>query len=159
MNSGRTRADVSGDVAVFTEHRGLLLGVAYWMLGSMADAEDLVQGARPRWSTVDESTVRDPKSYLVTTVSRLSIDWLRRLIAHRKTYIGEWLPAPVSTERRQRTGRAGRETVELAMLVVLETLSPLERAVLVLREAFELPFTEIADVIRRRRAVCPPLTW
>jgi len=152
-------ADVSGDVVVFTEHRDLLLGVAHRMLGSMADAEDVVQTARLRWSTVDGSSVKEPKSYLVTTVSRLSVDWLRRLIAHRKTYIGEWLPAPVSTERRQRTGRAGRETVELAMLVVLETLSPLERAVLVLREAFELPFTEIADVIRRRRAVCPPLTW
>ncbi len=85
MNSGNITADVSGDVAVFTEHRGLLLGVAHRMLGSMADAEDVFPGARLRRSTVDESTVRDPKSYLVTTVSRLSIDWLRRLMAHRKS--------------------------------------------------------------------------
>ena len=91
-------ANVADDVEVFNEHRPLLLGVAYRMLGSMADAEDVVQEAWLRWSTVDESAVTDPKAYLITTVSRLSIDWRRKVSAQRKVYTGEWLPEPVSTE-------------------------------------------------------------
>jgi RNA polymerase sigma factor (sigma-70 family) len=143
---------VAGDVTVFTEHRGLLLGVAYRMLGSMADAEDVVQEAWLRWSTVDESTVADPKAFLVTTVSRLSIDWLRKVSAQRKLYAGEWLPEPVSTEPAVSERAELADSVEFAMLVVLETLSPLERAVFVLREAFDLPFSQIAEVIGREEA-------
>jgi RNA polymerase sigma-70 factor (ECF subfamily) len=143
---------VAGDVAVFSEHRRLLLGVAYRMLGSMADAEDVVQEAWLRWSTVDESTVVDSKSFLVTTVSRLAIDWSRKLKAQRKIYPGEWLPEPVSTEPGAGERAELADSVEFAMLVVLETLSPLERAVFVLREAFELPYSEIAEVIGREDA-------
>jgi RNA polymerase sigma factor (sigma-70 family) len=145
-------ANVADDVAVFTEHRPLLLGVAYRMLGSMADAEDVMQEAWLRWSTVDESAVADPKAYLITTVSRLSIDWLRKVSAHRKVYTGEWLPEPVSTEPGASERAELADSVEFAMLVVLETLSPLERAVFVLREAFDLPFAEIAEVIGREEA-------
>ncbi len=145
-------ADVAGDVTVFTEHRRLLLGVAYRMLGSMADAEDVVQEAWLRWSAVDDSSVADPKAFLVTTVSRLSIDSLRRVSAQRKLYTGEWLPEPVSIEPAVSERAELADSVEFAMLVVLETLSPLERAVFVLREAFDLPFSEIAEVIGREEA-------
>jgi RNA polymerase sigma-70 factor (ECF subfamily) len=134
---------------IFTEHRGLLVGVAYRILGSAADAEDVVQEAWLRWSKVDHETVEQPRAFLITTVSRLAIDRLRQVKAQREAYVGPWLPEPVSDaiapgERAERA-----DSVELAMLVVLETLSPLERAVFVLREAFELPFSEIAEVIGR----------
>jgi len=118
----------------------------------MADAEDVAQEAWLRWSTVDKSAVADPKAYLITTVSRLSIDWLRKVSGQRKVYTGEWLPEPVSTEPGASERAELADSVEFAMLVVLETLSPLERAVFVLREAFDLPFAEIAEVIGREEA-------
>jgi RNA polymerase sigma-70 factor, ECF subfamily len=132
---------------VFTEHRALLVGVAYRMLGSVADAEDVVQEAWLRWSKVDHDTVEQPRAFLITTVSRLAIDRLRQVKAEREAYVGPWLPEPVSDLPSEKAELA--DSVELAMLVVLETLSPLERAVFVLREAFELPFAEIAEVIGR----------
>lgn len=138
---------MSRSVEAFTRHRSLLVGVAYRILGSAADAEDVVQESWLRWSKVDASTVAEPRAYLITTVSRLAIDRLRRLKAQREAYVGPWLPEPVATTDMERS-----ETVELAMLVVLETLSPLERAVFVLREAFELPYSEIAEVIGREEA-------
>jgi RNA polymerase sigma factor (sigma-70 family) len=143
---------VAGDVEVFAEHRRLLLAVAYRMLGSMTDAEDVVQDAWLRWSTVDASTVANPRAYLVTTVSRVAIEWLRKHRAHREAYPGTWLPEPVSSEPDGFERAELADSVDLALLVVLETLSPLERAVFVLREAFDLPFAEIAEVIGREEA-------
>jgi RNA polymerase sigma factor (sigma-70 family) len=145
-------AFVAGDVEVFAEHRRLLLAVAYRMLGSMTDAEDVVQDAWLRWSTVDSSTVADPRAYLVTTVSRLAIGWLRKHKAKREVYPGTWLPEPVSMEPGGAERAELADSVDVALLVVLETLSPLERAVFVLREAFDLPFAEIAEVIGREEA-------
>ena len=133
----------------FAENRGLLVGVAYRVLGSMTDAEDVVQDAWLRWSTVDRSTVKDPRAYLVTVTTRLAIDRLRRAKARRETYVGSWLPEPISTSPDVAEHAELASSVELALLVVLETLSPLERAVFVLREAFELPFAEIAEIIGR----------
>jgi RNA polymerase sigma-70 factor (ECF subfamily) len=133
----------------FAENRGLLVGVAYRVLGSMTDAEDVVQDAWLRWSTVDRSTVNDPRAYLVTITTRLAIDRLRRAKAQRETYVGSWLPEPISTSPDVAEHAELADSVELALLVVLETLSPLERAVFVLREAFELPFSEIAEIIGR----------
>src|SRR5688572_2233314 len=112
----------------FTEHRGLLVGVAYRILGSVADAEDVVQEAWLRWSKVDHSTVGQPRAFLITTVSRLAIDRLRQVKARREAYIGPWLPEPVILDRQAERAELA-ESVELAVLVVLETLSPLERAV------------------------------
>ncbi|MFE1167722.1 RNA polymerase sigma factor SigJ [Nocardiopsis sp. NPDC058789] len=134
---------------VFEAHRSLLTGVAYRILGTAADAEDVVQEAWLRWSGVPGDEVDNPRAYLVTVVSRLSIDRLRRASAQRETYVGEWLPEPVSDlpDAAERAELA--DSVEFALMVVLETLSPLERAVFVLHEAFQLPYAQIAEVIGR----------
>jgi len=137
---------------VFAAHRDLLVGVAYRMLGSATDAEDVVQDAWLRWSTVDPGTVEDVRAYLVTITTRLAVDRLRRVKARRESYIGSWLPEPVSTGPDVADHAELAGSVELALLVVLETLSPLERAVFVLREAFDLPFAEIAQIIGREEA-------
>lgn len=134
----------------FERHRSVLLGIGYRMLGSFADAEDVVQDAWIRWSGVDRETVEDTRKFLVTIVSRLAIDRLR--LAHRKreTYVGPWLPEPVRTDRQQ-LGPADtaqqRDTLSVATLRLMERLSPPERAVFVLREAFELPYEEIGATL------------
>ncbi|MBE1460218.1 RNA polymerase sigma-70 factor (ECF subfamily) [Nocardiopsis terrae] len=137
---------------VFEEHRPLLNGVAYRILGTADDAEDVVQEAWLRWSRVDPDGIDNPRAYLVTVASRLSIDRLRKASAQRESYVGEWLPEPVSDlpDAAERAELA--DSVEFALLVVLETLSPLERAVFVLHEAFQLPYTHIARVIGRNEA-------
>ncbi|MFI6508016.1 RNA polymerase sigma factor SigJ [Streptosporangium sp. NPDC050855] len=135
----------------FEEYRDLLTGVSYRILGSLTDAEDVVQEAWLRWSEVDVSQVENDRAYLVRVVTRLAIDRLRRLKARRESYVGSWLPELVVTpDVAEHVELAG--SVELALLVVLETLSPLERAVFVLREAFDLPYAEIGEVIGRGEA-------
>ncbi|AQZ69800.1 ECF-sigma factor [[Actinomadura] parvosata subsp. kistnae] len=136
----------------FEDHRSLLVAVAYRILGSVADAEDVVQEAWLRWSGVDESAVEDPKAYLITVTTRLAIDRLRSAKSRRESYVGPWLPEPISTAPDVAEHAELADSVEMAMLVVLETLSPLERAVFVLREAFDLPFAEIAETIGRTEA-------
>ena len=144
---------------VFATHRSRLVGVAYRLLGSVGDAEDVVQEAWLRWARVDTATVADPEAFLVRVVSRLAIDRLRRIAARRETYVGPWLPEPVLTSRNSSANRddpaaeAERAaSVSLAMLVVLETLSPLERTVFVLHEAFGYSAAEIAEIIERSPA-------
>ncbi|TDC01755.1 sigma-70 family RNA polymerase sigma factor [Nonomuraea longispora] len=136
-------------MSTFEEHRSLLVAVAYRILGSVADAEDVVQEAWLRWSGVDEAGVGDAKAYLIRVTSRLAIDRLRWAKSRRESYVGPWLPEPISTAPDAAEHAELAESVELALLVVLETLSPLERAVFVLREAFDLPFAEIAEIIAR----------
>ncbi len=140
--------------AAFDRHRGLLFTVAYQMLGSVADAEDVVQDAWLRWSAADRSDVADPKAYLVRITSRLALDRLGAAHTRRETYVGPWLPEPLVTERAPDPGEAAEvaEQVSLALLVVLETLSPLERAVFVLREVFGLPAAEVAAAVGRSEA-------
>ena len=135
---------------LFDEHRDLLMSVAYRVLGSVADAEDAVQEAWLRWSGVDPSEVTDPRAFLVRVTTRLAIDRLRRAKARRESYVGPWLPEPILTGRDVAEDVALAESVSMAMLVVLETLSPLERAVFVLREAFGMPYAEIADTLGRK---------
>ena len=137
-------------VRVFAEHRGLLISVAYRVLGSVSDAEDAVQEAWLRWSNVDHSGINDPRAFLVRVTTRLAIDRLRRAKARRESYVGPWLPEPVLTGRDVAEDVAIAESVSMAMLVVLETLSPLERAVFVLREAFGMPYAEIGEIIGRK---------
>jgi RNA polymerase sigma-70 factor (ECF subfamily) len=137
---------------VFDEHRSALTGVAYRVLGTASDAEDVVQEAWLRWSRVDHTTVDDPRAYLVTVVSRIAVDRLRSARARREAYVGEWLPEPVSTAPDGSERAEMADSVEFALLVVLETLSPLERAVFVLREAFQFPYGEIAEIIGREEA-------
>ena len=135
---------------VFAEHRALLISVAYRILGSVTDAEDAVQETWLRWSGVNPSDVTDPRAFLVRVVTRLAIDRLRRAKTRRESYVGPWLPEPILTGRDVAEDVALAESVSMAMLVVLETLSPLERAVFVLREAFGMPYAEIADVLGRK---------
>ncbi len=134
---------------VFEDHRSLLNGVAYRILGTAADAEDMVQEAWLRWSQVSPDTVDNPRAYLVTVVSRLAIDRLRSASSRRESYVGEWLPEPVSDLPNAGERAELADSVEFALMVVLETLSPLERAVFVLHEAFQLPYAQIAQVIDR----------
>jgi RNA polymerase sigma-70 factor (ECF subfamily) len=136
-------------VRVFDRHRGLLVSVAYRVLGSVSDAEDAVQEAWLRWSNVDHSGIYDPRAFLVRITTRLAIDRLRQAKARRESYVGPWLPEPVLTGRDVAADVALAESISMAMLVVLETLSPLERAVFVLREAFGMPYAEIGEVIGR----------
>ncbi|MEU5860742.1 RNA polymerase sigma-70 factor [Nonomuraea sp. NPDC047529] len=132
----------------FEEYRPMLLGLAYRLLGSMWDAEDVVQEAWLRWEGTDRSRIREPRAFLLTVVSRLALDQLRSARVRREAYTGPWLPEPVAT------GQAGpldtaelRDTVSFATLHLMERLSPPERAVFVLREAFELPYDQIAEIV------------
>lgn len=145
--SGERQSDA---VRLFDEYRGLLVSVAYRVLGSVTDAEDAVQEAWLRWSNVDHSEVNDPRAFLVRITTRLAIDRLRRAKVRRETYVGPWLPEPVLTGQDPSEDAAMAESISMAMLVVLETLSPLERAVFVLREAFGMPYSEIADILGRK---------
>jgi RNA polymerase sigma-70 factor (TIGR02957 family) len=136
----------------FEDCRGLLFSVAYRMLGTVADAEDIVQDAWLRWSGADRSAVEDPKAYLVRIVTNTAIDRLRSVRARRESYVGPWLPEPVLTSPDVADDVELAESVSLAMLVVLETLSPLERAVFVLREVFGFSHAEIAETLDRSEA-------
>jgi RNA polymerase sigma-70 factor (TIGR02957 family) len=150
VNHGTSGERQPDAVRVYDEHRGLLISVAYRVLGSVTDAEDVVQEAWLRWSNVDHSGVSNPRAFLVRVTTRLAIDRLRRAKARRESYVGPWLPEPVLTGRDLSEDAAMAESVSMAMLVVLETLSPLERAVFVLREAFGMPHAEIAEVLGRK---------
>ncbi|MZD07678.1 sigma-70 family RNA polymerase sigma factor [Streptomyces sp. SID5785] len=143
--------DGDDGVAAFQQHRTMLLGVAYRLLGSFADAEDVVQESWLRWSTVDRTTIQAPHRFLMTVVTRLAIDRMRLAHRHRETHVGPWLPEPVRTDGGEPLGpaetAAQRETLSLAVLRLLQRLSVPERAVFVLREAFELPFEEIGEIL------------
>lgn len=139
---------------VFEEHRPVLMGVAYRMLGRVADAEDVVQEAWLRWSGADRSEVREPRGYLVRITTRLAIDRLRQAQSRSEAYVGPWLPEPYVTDFGDTVPDTAEravlaDSVSLAVLVVLESLSPLERAVFVLREAFGYPYADIAAVLDR----------
>lgn len=149
MNYSLPPANGSGATRVFEEHRELLIAVAYRVLGRVSDAEDVVQEAWLRWAKVDPAEVADPRAFLMRVTTRLAIDRLRRVKARRESYIGPWLPEPLMTDRDVAEDVALAESVSMAMLVVLETLSPLERAVFVLREAFAMPYAEIAEILGR----------
>ncbi|MBI3970186.1 MAG: RNA polymerase sigma-70 factor [Chloroflexi bacterium] len=136
----------------FVTHRSLLFTVAYEMLGSAADAEDVVQEAWLRWADVDQREVRDPRAYLVRIVTRRALDRLRTLSRRREEYVGEWLPEPLLTSPDVAEDVELAESVSIAMLTVLETLGPTERAVFVLREVFEAPYDEIAEAIGKTSA-------
>ncbi|MEV8228340.1 RNA polymerase sigma factor SigJ [Streptomyces sp. NPDC079167] len=142
---------------LFEEHRPFLTGVAYRMLGRVADAEDVVQEAWLRWSSAEREDVREPRGFLVRITTRLAIDRLRHLKSRREAYVGPWLPEPVVTAFGQAVPDSAEravlaDSVSLAVLVVLETLSPLERAVFVLREAFGFPYAEIGAALDRSEA-------
>lgn len=145
-------------VDAFEQQRPALLGLAYRLLGSYADAEDVVQEAWLRWSTA--TSVDNPAAWLRTVVTRLCLDELRSARVRRESYVGPWLPEPVHTA----DGALGpldtaelRDSLSLGFLVLLERLSPAERAVFVLREAFALPYDEVAAAVERSAAACRQL--
>ncbi len=137
----------------FEACRPRMLGVAYGMLGELGEAEDVVQDAWLRWNGADHEAVRDAEAFLVTVTTRLSLDRLRSARARREVYVGPWLPEPLVTDPETPESRAiEAERLDLALLGALERLNPLERAVLVLRDVFDLEYAEIADVVERTPA-------
>lgn len=126
--------------------------MAYRVLGSAADAEDAVQDAWIKWSSANRSQVADPKAYLTRIVSNLALERLRSTRHKRETYVGPWLPEPILTSGDTADAVTDAESVSMAMLVVLETLSPLERAVFVLKEVFGFSHAEIAEAVERSEA-------
>src|SRR5918992_254402 len=136
----------------FLVHRSLLFTVAYEMLGSAADAEDVVQETWLRWAGVDRSEIRDPRAYLVRIVTRQALNRLRTLSRRREDYVGEWLPEPLLTSPDVAEDVELAESVSFAMLTVLETLGPAERAVFVLREVFDTPYDQIAEAVGKTPA-------
>ena len=139
--------------AAFEQHRTLLEGAAYRILGTRTDAEDVVQEAWIRWSAVDPDVVDDVRAYLLTITSRLALNKLRELKARRETYIGPWLPEPVATDTDD-PARAAElaDEVSMAMLIVLESLSPLERAAFVMTDVFAMTSPEVAEALGRSPA-------
>jgi RNA polymerase sigma-70 factor (TIGR02957 family) len=134
----------------FVAHRGLLFTVSYEMLSSATDAEDVVQDTWLRWDAIGEGAradVRDPRAFLVRMVTRKALDRLRSNARRREEYVGEWLPEPLLTAPDVADDVELAESVSIAMLTVLETLTPTERAVFVLREVFDTPYDEIAEVV------------
>ncbi len=149
---GRSEVDPS---EVFGRHRPLLFSVAYGMLGSVMDAEDVVQEAFLRWRRTPRAEVRSPKAYLSAVVTRLCIDQLRSARARREEYVGPWLPEPLLAER----GASGEpavvdEALSMAFLVLLESLTPVERAVFLLREIFDYDYEEISRLVGKSEANC-----
>ena len=137
---------------LFQQHRPVLFGIAYRMLGSAADAEDILQDAWLNWSRVDTAAVAEPRAYLARTVTNLSLNRLKSATVQRESYVGPWLPEPLVTAPDASGGIERAEAVSMAMLVVLESLSPLERAVFILKEVFGFPYAEIAGMLDRTEA-------
>ncbi len=136
----------------FVQHRNLLFTVAYEMLGSAADAEDVLQETWLRWAGVELGTVRDRRAYLVRITTRQALTRLRTLGRRRESYVGPWLPEPLLTAPDVADDVELAESVSMAMLLVLETLAPVERAVFVLREVFGLEYAEIAEAVDKSQA-------
>nr|WP_042187600.1 RNA polymerase sigma-70 factor [Kibdelosporangium sp. MJ126-NF4]CEL18220.1 Sigma factor, sigma 70 type, group 4 [Kibdelosporangium sp. MJ126-NF4]CTQ90549.1 Sigma factor, sigma 70 type, group 4 [Kibdelosporangium sp. MJ126-NF4] len=143
----------------FVAHRNLLFTVAYEILGSAADAEDALQETWLRWADVDLDAIRDQRAYLVRITTRQALDRLRALGRRKESYVGPWLPEPLLTAPDVAEDVELAEHVSLAMLLVLETLAPVERAVFVLREVFDLDYDEIAEAVERTPAAVRQLAY
>ncbi|NVI91080.1 RNA polymerase sigma-70 factor [Actinomadura sp. BRA 177] len=134
--------------SVFAGLRPRLFGIAYQMLGGVAEAEDVVQEAWVNWQTADRAAVRDPAAFLVTVTTQLAINVIRSARRRREKYVGPWLPEPVDTGGGPEAGAERMADVELAVLLLMERLSPPERAAYVLRESFDYPYGDIAAILR-----------
>ncbi len=157
VDHGRLVSDPSSEV--FTGLRPLLFSIAYRMVGSAMDAEDLVQDAYLRWQGAPDADVRSPKAYLATIVTRLAINHLRSARVQRESYVGPWLPEPLMTEHvPDASGDVElSESLSMAFLVLLERLSPVERAVFLLSEVFDFEYAEIARIVDKTEANCRQL--
>ncbi|NYE21470.1 sigma-70 family RNA polymerase sigma factor [Microbacterium immunditiarum] len=149
MNTGPAGvAQTDADALELFEHaRGRLFGIAYRMLGSAADAEDVVQETWLRWQRCDRVSVREPDAFLAATATRIAINVLHSARVRRETYIGPWLPSPVDTAHDPTLGAERGEALRLATLLLMERLGPTERAAYVLREAFDYPYARIAEIV------------
>jgi RNA polymerase sigma-70 factor (TIGR02957 family) len=136
----------------FVTHRGLLFTVAYEMLGSAADAEDVLQESWLKWDRADRGDVRDPRAYLVRIVTRTALDRLRTISRRREEYVGPWLPEPLLTSPDVAADVELADSLSTAMLLVLETLTPTERAVFLLRDVFDLGYGELAEAVGKSEA-------
>ena len=145
--------------ASFEPHRRRLLGLAYRMLGSMAEAEDAVQEAYVRWHETDRDRVAEPRAFLLTTMTRICLDVLKSARVRREEYVGPWLPDPVTdtSALAPDTQTEMAEDLSVALLLALDRLSPLERAAFLLHDVFDYSFTEIADALGRNEAACRQL--
>ncbi|WP_343055397.1 sigma-70 family RNA polymerase sigma factor [Azospirillum oleiclasticum] len=152
-------APVDTDAALFEERRRPLLRLAYRMLGSVAEAEDMVQEAWLRWQSADRAAVGEPAAFLTTVVTRLCLDQLKSARVRRETYVGAWLPEPLvesmTTEAADDDGLAG--DLSVALMLTLERLSPLERAAFLLHDVFDLDFDAVARALGRNNATCRKL--
>ncbi len=143
----------------FVAHRSLLFTVAYELLGSAADAEDVLQESWLRWADVDQSQVHDPRAYLIRVVTRQALNQMRTLSRRREDYVGEWLPEPLLTSPDVAEDVELAESVSMAMLTVLETLEATERAVFVLHQVFDMSYGEIAEAIGKSTAAVRQIAW
>jgi RNA polymerase sigma-70 factor (ECF subfamily) len=150
---------MSNAAASFEPYRRRLLGLAYRMLGSMADAEDAVQETYLRWHAVDRDKVSDPRAFLMTTTTRICLDILTSARARREEYVGPWLPEPVVDEAALAADSRMElaEDLSIALLLTLERLSPLERAAFLLHDVFDFSFSEVATTLERSEAACRQL--
>ena len=150
---------MTNPAASFEPHRRRLLGLAYRMLGSMADAEDAVQEAYLRWHAVDRKKVLDPRAFLMTTTTRICLDLLTSARARREEYVGPWLPEPVvdTAALAPDTSLELSEDLSVALMLTLDRLSPLERAAFLLHDVFDFSFTEVSTALERSEAACRQL--
>ncbi|HEX8107639.1 MAG TPA: sigma-70 family RNA polymerase sigma factor [Kofleriaceae bacterium] len=137
----------------FEQHRSFLFGLAYRILGSVTDAEDIVQDAFLRWRETDHSTIEQPRAYLARVVSRLCLDRMKSATARREHYVGMWLPEPLVTEPAAPLA----EDLSVALLLTLERLSPLERAAFLLHDVFDMDYADVAAALERSEAACRQL--
>lgn len=156
FRGGSLEAAGNGRLDAFNRHRPLLFAVAYRMLGSAAEAEDLLQETFIRWQGTSEIDIESPRAFLVTVLTRLCLNHLQSARAKREEYFGQWLPEPLATSPRQNPLVSFEidESLSLAFLLLLERLTPLERAVLVLREVFDYEYSEIASILDRGESSC-----
>ncbi|MGW7418493.1 RNA polymerase sigma-70 factor [Streptomyces sp. NPDC054813] len=148
LKSSPATSDLDEAVSAFVQHRARLFGIAYRVLGSVVEAEDVVQEVWLRWQKTDRSVVVSPVAFLSSATTRLAINVAQSARVRRETYIGPWLPEPVDTSSDPEVGAERAEALELALLLVLEKLSPTERAAYVLREAFDYSYPEIAEILQ-----------
>ena len=161
MNTGSDESktpDATGSVrlATFDQHRSLLFSVAYRMLGTVADAEDMLQETFIRWQQAGEEEIRSPRAFLITIISRLCINHLQSARVRREEYIGQWLPEPIVTDPANDPLNIIRvdESLSMAFLILMERLTPVERAVFLLREVFEYEYAEIAAILGQSEVNC-----
>ncbi|MEV7141632.1 RNA polymerase sigma-70 factor [Streptomyces tauricus] len=152
MHAGAPRDPLVQATEDFVSARPQLFGIAYRILGSAVEAEDVVQDAWLRWQSVDRTTVQEPAAFLTTVTTRLAINLAQSARVRRETYVGPWLPEPVDTRHDPQLGAERGEALEMALLLLLEKLNPVERAAYVLREAFDYPYGRVAEMLETSEA-------